>query len=423
MSKLKEKGIFSNLGLKVIALLAAFALWFAVMNLQDSIITRTISGIDVEMKNGDVIQESGYLYNVTNGEEVTIVVKGPRSIVENLDVENFKAVADLSQLSVTNSTTISVMTNASVSATDARKLTITPINEYVTLTLEEEMEKIVPVKVITTGTVRNNFQLGSPVPTPNMVTVTGPESVLETIVEARAVVDVSGSESEVDKNVTIGVVDGYGSAVEKDNITLSTNTVSINIPVYSTKEIPVNVSTVGNPATGYGVRELNYDPETVIVAGENEALSLLDEVNISDISISDATDNIEKNIDVSSYLPEGIFLADDSATEVVVSVSIEATNEKEINISGSDITLNGKSADLEYQVITGESKKITIMGFEEDIADVDVSALKPHIDVTDLTVGDHALQISFAEADKYEIKGTYSVVVKISKKTEKEDTD
>ena len=96
-----------------------------------------------------------------------------------------------------------------------------------TLSIEEEVEKSVPVRVITTGEVAEGYALGAGVSTPNMITVKGPESVLSKIVEARAVVDITGADKEVvKKSANVGCIDGYGSAVEKDNITLSAGTVS-----------------------------------------------------------------------------------------------------------------------------------------------------------------------------------------------------
>ena len=105
-------------------------------------------GINVEMLNGDTLLESGVVYDVTEGETVDIVVKGPRSIVENLEAGNFTATADLSHLSVTNSTSIEVVTNDSISEKVARQLTITPVNEYVTLSIEEETEKVFRLRLL-----------------------------------------------------------------------------------------------------------------------------------------------------------------------------------------------------------------------------------------------------------------------------------
>ncbi len=104
-SKLK---LFDHLGLKLVALALAFFAWLIVMNIDDYKVTRNFSNIKVEQKNGGAIENQGYVYDVVDGEEVSINVRGPRSVVEGLSAADFRAYADLSHLSVTNTAEITV---------------------------------------------------------------------------------------------------------------------------------------------------------------------------------------------------------------------------------------------------------------------------------------------------------------------------
>ena len=416
MNEKKKGSIFDHLGLKLLALVIATIMWFLVMNVEDATIIKTISGIPVTMLNGESITENGNLYNVTDGEEVTILVQGPRSIVEGLEASNFSATADLSHLSVTNSTTISVKANDTVSIKDAKKLTITQVDEYVTLSIEEEVEKSVPVKVITTGTVASGYAMGTATTTPNMVTVSGPGTVIASIVEARAVVDVTGADKDITVTEKLGCIDGYGSAIEKDNITLSVENVKVSIPVYETKEIPISVSTAGTPHEGYGVKTINYEPSSIVVAGEKEYLDKIEQIEIKDVVITDATENIEKNISLNEYLPADVFVAADSDDEIAISVEIIKYSENEVNIPKTDIKMNNQSEELVYFVKTPDFIKVKLEGFEEDIADIKTENLTPQIDVGSLGPGDHEVTVTFAESDKWTIKESYTVIVEVKKK-------
>ena len=327
--KKKKNILLDNLGLKILALMCSFVIWFVVMNLEDGVVTKTVYDIPVQMENGDAITDRGNLYNITEGEKVDVIVKGPRSTVENLEAENFDAVADLSHLSVTNSTTIEVTLNNTVLPNRSKKVSITPINQYVTLSIEEEVEKSVPVRVITTGSAANGYAIGNVIPTPNMITVSGPESVLSNIVEARAVVDVNGSYEDIERVVRVGCIDGYGAAVEKDNVTLSSSEVTITIPVYETKEVPVNVTTAGKVHEGYGIRSINFEPSTVVIAGDKEILDTISSIDIKDVLVTDATTNIEKNLDIVEYLPSNVFVADSTGSEIAVSVELGELMEQE----------------------------------------------------------------------------------------------
>ena len=106
--KLTRSNIFNNLGLKLLAVLIAIITWLVVMNISDYTVTKTISGITVMTENGNAIESLGKVYDVSSGKTVDIVVKGPRSVVDSLTIEDFVAKADLSKLSITNTVTITV---------------------------------------------------------------------------------------------------------------------------------------------------------------------------------------------------------------------------------------------------------------------------------------------------------------------------
>lgn len=414
----RKKSIFDHMALKILALLISFMLWFVVTNISDNTITKAISDIPVEILNEDVIAGDNNVFDITSGETVDIVVKGPRSIVEGMDSSSFVATADLSKLSVVNSTSIDVQTSSQISLADSKKLTITKVNSYVTLSIEEAVEKSIPVKVITTGNVLSGRALGVATPTPNIITVTGPASVLANVVEARAVVDVSGASSFIDTTVRVGCTDGYGAAVVKDNIKMQVSEVNVSIPVYNTKTVPVNVNADGTPADGYAVRTVNYNPTKVLICGEQEKLNDISSIDIDNISVASATENIEKNVYLEDYLPEGIFVADESQTEIAISIEIEKMVEKEINLAKNSITILDKSTKYDYEVKAQELIKIKLYGFQEHIADITLDALYPRVSVADLEPGSHELSLTFNESETFVVNGTYSVTVEVKEKHE-----
>ena len=416
MNERKKPKIYDHLGLKFLALVISTFVWFVVMNVEDSTTIKTITGIEVEMQNGDSIIESGNVYDITDGEVISVVVQGPRSLVENLSASNFTATADLSHLSITNSTTIKVVTNSSVKESDAKKLTITPVDEYVKLSIEQEVEKSVPVKVITTGSVAEGYALGAATSTPNMVTVYGPGSVVSNIVEARAVVDVNGSFNEIQTSVGVGCIDGYGAAIEKNNISLSVEQVKVSIPVYQTKEIPINVSTVGNPHEGFGVFAVNYEPSTIVIAGEDDALENVECIDVKDVLITDATDTIEKNINLDEYLPSGVFVANSDASEVAISVDIVPYSEVDIILNKGDIGMEGMADTLDYTIKGPETLKVKITGFEDNIKEVQAKDLGASISLGEKGPGDHEVEVTFKESELYQIKDSYKVNVEVKKK-------
>ena len=85
-----RKLLTNNILYKLIALVFAMLLWLVVVNISDPTVTRTISGIPVERVDESVLTEQGKIYVVVEGNTASISVKGPRSIVDKLDSDDFR---------------------------------------------------------------------------------------------------------------------------------------------------------------------------------------------------------------------------------------------------------------------------------------------------------------------------------------------
>ena len=94
-----KKIIFNNIGLKILALLIAILVWWVVMNIDDPLVKKTITGINVELRNDNDLTDKGYIYEVESGSLIAITVWAPESVAKDLKSSDFVAYADLSQLS------------------------------------------------------------------------------------------------------------------------------------------------------------------------------------------------------------------------------------------------------------------------------------------------------------------------------------
>ena len=134
---MKEK-ILKNWGLKLMAVLIAFLVWFLVANIEDYTVTKAITGIPVEILNENAITGQDMVYDIVQGKTVDIKVDGRRSVVEKLTAEDFTASADLSELSITNSVQITVdATNSAV----RKEVAISIIDSMMKVTIEERGEQ------------------------------------------------------------------------------------------------------------------------------------------------------------------------------------------------------------------------------------------------------------------------------------------
>lgn len=409
-NKISKSKITENLGLKFIALLVAFCIWFGVLMAEDYSITKEIKGIPVEQLNGSVIDSFGKVYDVIEGNTVDIIVKGPRTVVDKLDVEDFVATADLSHLSFTNSVQIKVQAKY---GRIANEITITPFNDIMVLSIEEKMSKQLPIQIITMGEVAEGYALGNCLATPNMITIEGPKTVVENIKEIRVVVDVTGKSETFQEDLTPSCYDVYGQSMEAKKLELSADTVSATIPIYKTKEVPVIVRTAGTVAQDYVVTDVAYSPQTLLIAGEDEDLEKVSEILIGDISVSGRSEGFEANVILQNYLPDGIYPGE-NITQVAVNVSIEKYTNRTVVLKDTDIELKNTKQNLYYKVEVSTEGSMILRGLLNDVANITVEDLSAYIDCEDLTVGEHLISLNIPDGENYQIVKQAMVKVIVS---------
>ena len=84
------------------------------------------------------------------------------------------------------------------------------------------------------------------------MTVSGPASVVEQIKEA--VVDVSVTSfnaGDITTDSELVLRRSNGDEVKASSLTISQNTISVTVPIYNTKSVPVKLEVSGEPAEGY----------------------------------------------------------------------------------------------------------------------------------------------------------------------------
>lgn len=81
---------------------------------------------------------------------------------------------------------------------------------------------------------------------------------------------------------------------------------------------------------------MTCEPQTIQVSGTKEMLDTISEIEIptSEIDVSDVTKKVEKTVDITQYLPEGIKLVDENANTILITVMIEKEGSSDYRIPG-----------------------------------------------------------------------------------------
>lgn len=404
--------ILDHFGLKVLSLVVAIIVWLIVANVDDYMTTKQISGIEIEFVNGNAITEKNKVYEVSEGTTMCIVVKGRRKIVEDLDSNDFKAVADLSKLSVTNAVNVEV---SAINTSVARELSISTTNNTVVVAVEDKIKKQLPITVRANGEVAEGFAIRNKTATPNLITVEGAESVVNTIEGVVVDVDVNRIDHGLNTYATPIFIDEDGKELDSSKFTWDVDEIGVYVEVLQTKELEIKLDTVGTPKDGYVVAAVDYQPTSVKVVGKEEDLSKVDELVINDLDVADRSKDLETSINLADYLPEGITLAEDMS-EVMVKVVIELIKEKRLAVKHDDINIVGKEEEYTYTFQDDILHIITVRGLADDLNELKISNMIPSIDVTGYEPGTYEFDVNFKEITGVELLEPFTVKVKIAKK-------
>lgn len=421
------KTLTKNLGFKILAVVFAFILWLVVYNTDDPTVTVSYT-TNVTVENASAVTEMNKCYEVLNGTNtVTFAVTAKRSVLNKLEDTDFTAVADMNRMIVNEE---GDEANVPIEITSKRSnssLKYNGKNKYLQVSLEDLMKRRFIITADTSGKVADGYALGEvTVTNPNVLNVSGPASIVNKIDSVVATIDVEGMSMNLSDNVIPALYDADGQEIDTTKLKLSNTTVTISAKILSVKEIPLVFSTTGVPYGDYRVVEISSKPETVKVKGSSTILNPLSSLTIPGdvLNVSGAREDITTTIDISEYLPDGVELVNASDATVTVTVRIEAYESKKFNLNTSQITVNG--LDTDYDLSFEQSTvAVTVSGLKNNLNTLTVSQLSASIDVTDLGVGTHQVNLELSlDEDNYAYQTiTVTVEIKEKAKDDSENTD
>ena len=385
------KKLTNNWGLKLIAILFALILWFAVINVDDPVVSKNFKNVPVQLVNTEVLTEAGMTYEILDNTAVVenITIYGPRTLVESLSESDIIAKADMNDITVANTVAI----NVSVDARNSAKITnIRSSLECVKLNIEESKNKQMVINATTSGKLASGYIVGGIELDQNRITVSGPESVVSKIATAKVNVDVAESSSDVATYGTVRLYDKNGVEIQSDLLIKSTEKVHISVNVVPTKYVPVKYEVSGTPSDGYAVEEegITCDIMTVLIAGETEVLRDVDEIVISseELNVEDAKETKEFVVSLKNYLPDNIILGDKEYDgKVTIKVPVEEIVTEVVELLQSNISITNIPEGMQVSLVevpdytelevTGVVSKVREVMTGDVTAVVDMNAVLP----------------------------------------------
>lgn len=403
-----KKLFTENIALKLGSIAIAVILWILVVYTYDPAATINFT-LGVDIINGDSIASSGKVYEVIEGDTITIRVKANASLIKSLKASDFKATADVSKLSPTYHANIDVVCTKS----DNVEINIIGSAKLLAVKLEALVTKQFPVTVEKVGEPETGYYVGESIAKPNLITVSGGKKSVEKISVVKVKADVNSAYSTFYINGIPKAYDADGNEITTGSLKFSDTPVKVAVNVYKTKSVSVIVEASGEPYKGYSVQDINYEPKTVLAAGPDESLAKLKSIRLP-INVEGKITDVEVSVKLSEYIDENIYLVD---KDVIVNAkcSIVRLGVKELEILPTDISLNNKSDKFNYEFADTEKIKVTLNGLSDKIKDLELSDIAPYIDLSNVAeAGNYSYVIKFKDIDGVKIESDKAVTIGVT---------
>ncbi len=416
--KLKKYRLFNNIGLKVLSILIAVAMWLLVTNNDDPIKRQQFSNIPVTLTHTNMITDNGEVYTVLDNTDVvpSVIVYARRSVIESLDRDNIVATADVKDITSLGTVEIhyySTKANNEIESIDGSI-------ENVRLQVEPRRTKVLSLRYQTTGTPAEGYDVSQISLDQNQLRVSGPESIVQNISSASVSVDISGATGTISTYSDVRLYEADGDVLDTSRLTMNMSSVRVTVTILPVKSVPVQFQVSGTPAAGYLRNDnVSIDPQMIEIMGRSTILSGIDRLLIpaEQIDISGATADFTKDVDITAYLPENVTLSSDEFDgTVTVTVGIEAAQNVSLEADISSIALNNVPEGYTARLVSVTDGAVTLNNTQTGIIRYELSGLEQ--DVTGIRLADLAAQIDVGQLTEGKaqesLAGVYTAQVNVS---------
>lgn len=403
------KVITNNFGLKILAVVFASVLWLAVVNIDDPVTTRSFT-TTVSVENNDYLTGIGKYYEIVNNSNtITFKVSGKRSYLERMSNTDFRAIADMELIENLERVPIEIVPQRYSSY-----VTIASKVYYLELAVEDLVSRPYVITVETEGNPMDQHALGEMSVSPTLLRVSGPASVMETVDKAVATVNVENMALDMTDSVIPVLYDKEGNEVDTKDLSFNIQNVMVSVKILDTKEVPLNFQTSGTLQEGYEYVDMEYKPETVKIKGVSAVLNTMNNITVPEevLDLTDATGDIEKEVDISAYLPEGATLVDNSQAKVSVTVKIEKHERRKFKVPTANITVSNLTSRHSVDFLK-DTVEVELEGLSKELDALDETTLTGSIDVSGMEEGEHTVNLELNLDSKYKLAKTATVTVDI----------
>lgn len=301
--------------LKIVSLVVAIIMWAYISYGKDSQYETWIRGIDVVQTNLSQDFENGKLVimeGATN--KIDIKIRGDRKDVAAVKAGNIKAVIDMININ-REGTFEQQAINVTIPVDGIEIVQKTPAYAKVVVDKIVTVEKSINAEV--KGVPSEGYVVGNYKLAPESVKLTGPESIINTVSNVKAVIDLAEAEANPESLFKIKLYDVNDNEIVNSLITQNIEYVQVSDLFAETKMVDVIVDT--NSTVNEKGEKVEYtvlSSAKIQLSGDEEILKSINSISTEKIDVAKITSDTE--ITTKLIIPEGIKLVKNEDIDVKI---------------------------------------------------------------------------------------------------------
>lgn len=370
-----------------ISVVLSILLWVYVTTTNGDVSTTEFEGVQIVFRGEDTLREKeGLVISNPSANTVSVTLRASRRELSRLSSTNIIAVVDVSKINMKGNFTLplSLEYPASVNGNNIDVVSSQPQSVY--FYVDKTSTKSVEVKGEFVGSVVEGFVAGKLSFDPDTITLSGPQSELDKVSYAW----VSIPRQDVDKTLEFDsaytLMDSSGNQLALTNVKADSDTVSVTLPITSTKEVQLTVDVVeGAGATSENVK-ITVNPQTIIIAGDAKTLEGINKISIGTVDLASFTLTFEDKFPI---LMDNEITNVTGLTEAKVTIEVIGLKTKRFSITNISVinVPSGHSAKLVTQAVD-----VTLRGSAEVIDKIQANNIRAVVDLSDIGSATGAIQ-------------------------------
>ena len=354
--------------------------------------TVTVSNIPIQMELSDSAKELGLQVFTGDQTMASVTVTGNRATLGQVTESDLTVTASANSVSTTGNYTLPVSAAKTNPSSNFQISNSTPSSINVVVDYFKENSFSIQDGVV--FNVKEGYY-GSTSMAYNQITISGPQTEVMKIKKVVARANVSGELTEsVDVNAEIVLFDENDNELPKKLLTMSFDTIVVNINVLPEKTVPLKPVFINKPS-GLEITEdmIKLEPSEILIAGPADALDNVKYVNIEAIDFS-TLKNEKATFDALSI--EVIDSCKNISNTSTATVTLDLSSMVVKQFDVETFVVDGLSSEYKSEV-TSKSVTVTVVGPKSEVEAMTADQITAVIDTKDAKgkVGSVQMPVSF----------------------------